>query len=226
MHDLCNESNRKPVAQMMQLIYDSCIATLRIRQLELARQSIIDACAELVTERHRLDFAMREVAERAGMSLRTVYNHFETREELLDALGSEFDRRMNDAGGPNADQVSTRDDLFAAVATNARLFEAMGGISEAFAQMPLADVGRDDDRTERTRRLVDIVAGLMPSVPEEDARAIAIVLRHLFSHRSWFWLTREYGLEVDQVADINNWIIETITEAAERGDLPKRTERP
>lgn len=48
--------------------------SLRDRQLALARQVIIGACAELVTERRHLDFAMKDVAERSGVSLRTVYN--------------------------------------------------------------------------------------------------------------------------------------------------------
>jgi len=45
---------------------------LRERQRTLARTTITTAAAELVTERHQLDFSMQEVAERAGVSLRTV----------------------------------------------------------------------------------------------------------------------------------------------------------
>ena len=97
-----------------------------------------------MTERRHLDFSMKEVAERAGVSLRTVYNHFPTREDLLDALGRTFnDESDPSVGGPVADDLASGEDLLRAVRVNIELFEALGGISEAFAQMPLADVGRD-----------------------------------------------------------------------------------
>lgn len=196
------------------------MTNLRDRQRELATQSIVDACADLVTERHHLDFSMKEVADRADVSLRTVYNHFATREDLLDALGQEMDEQMQALGGPEARDIESRDDLRAAVRTNLVLFEKMGGISEALAQMPLADVGRDQDRAARTRFITDFIAGQMPSVPDDDAAAIAAVLRHLLSHRSWFWLTREYGLDTVEVTRIVTWAIDTLIDAAESGTTP------
>ena len=178
----------------MQLLYDSCMTDLRSRQRELGRQTIVEACADLVTERHHLDFTMKEVAERAGVSLRTVYNHFPTREDLLDELGTVHSARMAARGGREARELHELDDLLAAVHDNFGLFEELGGVSEALAQMPLADVGRDDTRTERTRTLVEFIESQMPEAPAADVHAIGVVLRHLLSHRSWFWLTREYGL--------------------------------
>ncbi len=196
------------------------MTNLRDRQRELATQSIVDACADLVTERHHLDFSMKEVADRAGVSLRTVYNHFATREDLLDALGQSMDQQMQALGSSEARDIETRDDLLAAVRTNLVLFEELGGISEALAQMPLADVGRDRERAARTSLITDLIAGQMPSVPVDDAAAIAAVLRHLLSHRTWFWLTREYGLDTVQVARIVTWAIDTLIDAAESGNTP------
>ncbi len=193
---------------------------LRTRQRALATQAIVDACADLVVEHRHLDFSMKEVAERAGVSLRTVYNHFSTREELLDELTRVMDEQAAALGGPSAQDLHTRDDLLHAVRANMAIFEELGEVSEAIAQMPLADVGRDEVRVTRTRQLTDFLAAQMPSAPPDDAEAIALVLRHLLSHRSWFWLTREYGLDTDTVARIVNWAIETLIDAAESGDLP------
>ncbi len=201
------------------------MATLRERQVALARESIVDACAELVTERRHLDFAMKEVADRAGVSLRTVYNHFPTREDLLDALGEAFNDEMSARGGPKAIDLETSADLVRAIAVNFGLFDALGGVSEAFAQMPLADVGRDEARRRRTGLIVDHLRSLMPEVPEPDATEIAVALRHLFSHRSWFWLTREYGLTSEQAAAVVNWAIETLIDAARTGRLPSDTDK-
>ena len=196
------------------------MSELRARQRAVARQTIVDACADLVTERRHLDFSMKEVATRAGVSLRTVYNHFATREELLDDLGRLFDERMAGVGGASSSEVSTRADLLDAVRRNLSAFEQLGGISEAFAQLPLADVGVDPDRAVRTERIVGVMTDLMPSVPPDEARTIALVLRHLLSHRSWFWLTHEYGLSTEDATAVVTWAMETLIDAAEAGDGP------
>ncbi len=196
---------------------------LRSRQRELGRRTIVEACADLVTERHHLDFTMKEVAERAGVSLRTVYNHFPTREDLLDELGAVNAARMAARGGYQARELRELDDLLAAVRENFAIFEEMGGISEALAQMPLADVGRDEERSERTRTIVGFVESQMPGVPAADAHAIGVVLRHLLSHRSWFWLTREYGLDSNDASDAIAWVAARSIEAANTGNTPSAT---
>ena len=209
----------------MHSLYDSCMSDLRERQREMARTSIVEACAELVTERHQLDFSMAEVAEGAGVSLRTVYNHFADREALLDALGQAFNRSMEDAGGATADGISGLDDLTEAIRTNAQLFEKGGGISAAFAQMPLADVGVDQERTTRTRRIADLIATEMPSVSEREAEVIALTCRHLFSHRSWFWLTHEYGMSTDEFVAVTTWAVRALIDTADSGDRPLEEDR-
>ncbi len=191
---------------------------------ELARDTIVDACADLVTERHHLNFSMKEVAERAGVSLRTVYNHYATREDLLDALAETMDAQTRALGSPQAKDLKELGDLLHAVETNVGIFEQLGGIGEALAQMPLVDVGRDAKRVERTELITTFIAQQMPSAPPADAHAIAIVLRHLFSHRSWFWLTREYGLDTDEFIRVCNWTVKTLVTAAEAGDLPEPKE--
>ncbi len=198
------------------------MSDLRARQRDLARQSIVDATAALVTERHHLDFAMKEVAERAGVSLRTVYNHFPDRADLLDALGRDFDARTREAGAPNAEDLGDVD-IAAAIARNHRIFEELGGVSEALAQLPLADAGRDPDRARRTEQIVAHLTSRMPGTDPDQARAIALMLRHLLSHRSWFWLTREYGLTTEQSTAVATWAVETLLAAAATGDLPATT---
>ena len=203
------------------------MTNLRDRQRQLARLTIVEACAELVAERHHLDFTIREVADRAGVSLRTVYNHFEAREDLLDAVGERFQQQMRDLGGAMIGDVPDAEGVLDSVAVNHAIFERMGGISEAFAQLPLEDIGRDAGRQRRTAAITDLLAEAMPGVPPEDAQVIGVTLRHLLSHRSWFWLTHEYGLTTPQATAVVQWCIRTIVAAAAEGhgpDLPPTDE--
>lgn len=197
------------------------MTNLRARQRALARTAIVEACAELVAERHQLDFTIREVADRAGVSLRTVYNHFETREDLLDAVGETFIEQMRTLGGMMIGDVEDYEGVLASIDVNHAVFEQMGGISEAFAQLPMEDIGRDEARRERTEAITSLLAAAMSGVPEQDARVIGVTLRHLLSHRSWFWLTREYGLSTPQTTAVMDWCIRTLVEAAARGDGPE-----
>lgn len=59
--------------------------TSDIRQIPSTRAAILDAVAELLLERHGADFSVREVAERSGLTHRTVYRYFPNREYLLGA---------------------------------------------------------------------------------------------------------------------------------------------
>lgn len=57
--------------------------SLRDRQKQMARELIMQAAADLIVESGLDSLALADVAERAGVSKRTLYNYFENRETLL-----------------------------------------------------------------------------------------------------------------------------------------------
>ena len=78
---------------------------LRRRRAEVSRQAIRDAVTELLATEHPASLSIPAVAERAGVSVRTVYRHFPTKQDLLDDV-SEIQQRRADA------MVDGRSDLF------------------------------------------------------------------------------------------------------------------
>src|SRR5438067_13259614 len=50
------------------------------------RQALLEAALQLVAERGRPDFTLREVARQAGVSHNAPYNHFADKAELVAAL--------------------------------------------------------------------------------------------------------------------------------------------
>ena len=56
-----------------------------LRQIPSTRAAILDAVADLLMERHGADFSVREVAERSGLTHRTIYRYFPNRDDLLGA---------------------------------------------------------------------------------------------------------------------------------------------
>src|SRR5918996_3715435 len=59
--------------------------TLREQQTHLTRELILGALVKLLEDEDPGDISVPEVAQAAGVSLRTVYRHFPTREELFAA---------------------------------------------------------------------------------------------------------------------------------------------
>src|SRR5215831_5832531 len=58
------------------------------------RAEALKAAARLVAERGHEALSLREVAEAVGVAHRSLYNHFEHREALLDAVATEAYTRL------------------------------------------------------------------------------------------------------------------------------------
>ena len=58
------------------------------------RRAILDALAAVIAETGGLGFSVQQVAERAGVTHRTVHNHFPTRDALNDALAEHVEDAM------------------------------------------------------------------------------------------------------------------------------------
>jgi len=53
------------------------------------RQALIDGAKEILAERGHEQFSLKEVARRAGVSTSAPYRHFDTRDDLLNAVAAE-----------------------------------------------------------------------------------------------------------------------------------------
>ena len=62
-------------------------SSLREQNALAARERILSAVAELIERADPGELTMPAVAEASGISLRTVYRYYPTREELLEAAG-------------------------------------------------------------------------------------------------------------------------------------------
>jgi TetR/AcrR family transcriptional regulator of autoinduction and epiphytic fitness len=102
----------------------------RTLRAERTRQALVDALLGLLDERH-LKPTAAQIAERAGVSERSVFQHFPDREALFDAVArQQYDRvlptlRPIDAGLP----LPARIEQF--TAQRARLYELIGGVRRA-----------------------------------------------------------------------------------------------
>ena len=116
-----------------------------------SRAAILDGARNVVTA-NGTKVTMAQVAARAGVAKATLYNHFRTREDVLDALLlDEIDRLVGSMSHLELSQALTR----AAVAVSEHpLLEALGGQDTT----TLAELARVDVRAPgwaRVARAVD-----------------------------------------------------------------------
>src|SRR5262245_5695898 len=74
--------------------YEMSPRTLRNQHAELTRDLIFQALTRLVLDEGIHDFSIQQVADVAGVSHRTVYRYFSSREELLEGLAEWLDSQM------------------------------------------------------------------------------------------------------------------------------------
>jgi AcrR family transcriptional regulator len=179
------------------------------------RERILGALAEVVLEGGLSDFSVQGVADRCGISHRTVYRHFPTRESMLDGLVEQMEDAMAAAGG--AAKVETVDDLPRAVTRNFAMFTDHEALANAAVRFSVGTATENRDRRRRTDAVSAAVAQL--GLADGDARLATGVLRHLSSSRTWL-LLREAGLDAVDTTTAAAWAIEVLVAAIRDGRVP------
>nr|WP_255672190.1 TetR/AcrR family transcriptional regulator [Glycomyces amatae] len=171
---------------------------------ERRHRAIIDAAAALMRETESTDFTVEELAERAGVSRRTVFNHFATLDDLLiivcgELLGGLFEQvALGSAAGEGA---SILDEL-AATLRDIELVEPMAYLTRVFG-------GVQDPPPPRSAAMLLgaftelctlLVGQIAERRPEADELSVHLLVASVASglivvHRHWYDAT---GAVVDE----------------------------
>ena len=184
---------------------------------------ILAALVEVILEGGLPGFSVQEVADRAGISHRTVYRHFPTREALLEGLAEAVGRRMDERGG--IDQPAGLDELSIAVLANFALFSRDARAVEAGVRFGVGTAVETRDQQRRTDQFRDLVAGGVPGIAPADAAMAGAVIRQIASSRSWLAL-REAGLDDQAAARAAAWAVAVLVDALSGGRTPGREPLP
>jgi AcrR family transcriptional regulator len=163
---------------------------LRERQSAETRAAILEALGAELAAGGLEEFSVARLARRAGVSERTVFRHFPTRETLLDGLSQWFNDRVADfPHDVSAEAIPT---------TIAQVFADFDE-HEALARAVLASPGgREFRRHARAARLARLEAALAPVLDGADAERAAAARGLVFalcSARTWQTMRDEGGLD-------------------------------
>jgi AcrR family transcriptional regulator len=189
----------------------SYTSPLRAEQAAATRDRIIAAAVELLAEEHGGDPAMPEVAERAGVSVRTAYRHFATRDDLLDAVVAWIGEQITRAAGPPptaADEYTER---------ASELIHALYDLEPLYRALFATPAGRASHRRGASARQDEIrlaFAGELAAMDPERARLFAALVQLVTSSTGVFFLKDYPGLSADEVARALVWATAALASAA------------
>jgi len=189
--------------------------SLRDENAAAARERILSAVAELVERGEPDELTMPDVAEASGISLRTIYRYYPTREKLIEAAGRWIGKELMRHPYPRSlDEVA---DLFEVGCPD---FDKRPGLVRALALSQLGRRVRGYRRRERLGAISRALRDELPAAPEADIRRAEAVLAYLHNMLAYTTLREESGLDGEEIGRAIAWAIRTLID-----DLRRRYRR-
>jgi AcrR family transcriptional regulator len=186
------------------------------------RRAILEAMADVISEAGGIGFSVQAIADQAGVTHRTIYNHFPTRDALCEGFAAYVDEVLIESTGmpaalkPTFDAIPELSELY-------KLFAARERHCRAYVMLMIGN--RQPSQTWRSRsRLVEqeIALHSREAAPISPKLAAAAV-RMFASTMGWHLLTDQCGLTTDEAATASRWATQTLLDAAIGGRRAPRT---
>lgn len=175
---------------------------------------MVAAGAELVREFTSWDWGeltFRAVAERAGVSERTVYRHFPSERHLHDAVMA----HLEDEAGIAYEGIELDD----VAEVTARLFSSLRRFAvedTVHAPEGTAFVGADQ---RRRAALLHAIVSEAPGLTDDQQRVAAGLLDAVWSPTTYERLARQWKLDDDTAFAATGWLIGKLVAAIRSGEI-------
>jgi AcrR family transcriptional regulator len=181
------------------------------------RGAILKAAGVLFLERKIDGFSVQEVADRAGLTHRTVYRYFPTRQELMHATVRHLAPGMDEEP---FGEVSTVEEWIDAVGAHLAFIEANFDVVRGLMVAALAsdELLRSDQRLrDREAHRWEVFRRQFPHLPEGEARGTFATVRHLTSPVSYVFMRLRFGMSPAEATEaIQSGASQIVEQAARR----------
>jgi AcrR family transcriptional regulator len=186
----------------------SAASSLRDRQAAVIREAILDALAGRLDHDDPDDVAMTQVAVDAGISLRTLYRYFPTRDAMFDAVGDHVVTRL---GLPR--EINGADDIGRVFLESARRGAQSPQLVRAMLWTRLGRRARSAHRRRRVESVTAVLAEVTSHLPPAEARRREGAIVYLCSLPAWITVSEECELSAEDARQGIAWAIETLVGA-------------
>lgn len=168
------------------------LPSLTERYTDQTRQLILSAAADLLEQQSLAELTNAALAVRAGVSERTVYRHFSTRDELLDELAAVVASRLNSPFAPDTPEALLiyPAQLFASFEARPQLTRAALA-SDVFARL------RDGPAAKRGQAVRQMLESRLPKLPPSDLAKAAANIRYLLTATTWNYYRQQFGFSAE-----------------------------
>jgi AcrR family transcriptional regulator len=185
---------------------------LRAQQKQLTHDLILQSVAKTLATHSVQDITVSEVARVAAITERTIYRHFPTREDLLQAF---WKWQLERSGGQTVLAPPTLEALFANIRT---LFQSLDADEAVIRAVMAAPEGREIRKEANRTRLAHMIAFLEPRTeglnPAERHR-IAAAIVSVSSVLSWLFMRDNCDYDGSQAGEAAVTAVRLLIEGAE-----------
>lgn len=184
---------------------------LREEQKAETRRRILAAAERLMQDAELGEMTFGAIAREAGVQERTVYRHFATKGDLLDALWEALDPRIGTASFPadERDLVERPRRVFAAFDDNENLMRA-------FWSTPQGREFRLRVNDQRKASIRKAVSEAVKDLPANEARWITAVAQLLYSGAAWQTMKDYWGFTGEEAGKASSFVLQLMFDAARR----------
>ena len=186
------------------------------------RRAILEALVDVIMEKDGIGFSVQAVADRAGVTHRTIYNHFPTRQALCDAFSDYVDELLAASSGAPEEPTWSLASIPLLVEGLYRTLALRDRHARAYVMLMIGNRRPMSAWRKRSLMAEKLIAreqsGRIPLTP----RQVTAVIRLFVSTLGWHLLTEQCGLSTDEAAAASAWATRTLLDAA----IAKRTAKP
>jgi AcrR family transcriptional regulator len=192
--------------------------SLREQNAAATRERILSAVADLIERGEVDELTVPDVAEASGISLRTIYRYYPTREKLLEAAGRWIGNELMAHPYPR-----TLDEVAETYRVGVGEFAQRPGLVRALALSRLGRKVRGYRRRERLAAIRKALRAEIPDLTEEELRRAEAVLAYLHNMLAFTTMREENHLPPDEIGDAVAWAIRTLVDDLRRTHETKET---
>lgn len=178
------------------------------------RRAILEAMADVITETNGIGFSVQAVANRAGVTHRTIYNHFPTREALCEGFSDYVDELLMSSTGEPPPAIPVVEELPALTSGLYQVLAKHEPQCRAYVMLMIGNRGPLKNWRSRTNSIEKQIARQAGAGAPISPKLAAAAVRMFVSTMGWHLLTEQCGLSTDQAAAASAWATRTLLDAA------------
>jgi AcrR family transcriptional regulator len=185
---------------------------LRVHQKEQTREMILAAVGTILSTGSTDAVTFAEVARVAGITMRTIFRHFPTREELLSTF---WKWQLEETGGQTILGPASLESLLAKIK---EFFESLDSEENLIRAVISSPEGRDirkEANRIRLEKMLEFVKTIVPELSKRERHNMAAGIVSVSSILSWLFMRDNCGFDGKRAGEAAALTVQLIIEAGQ-----------